>query len=256
MKIFNLLNYKFHNILLRGIMIKGEPWFLASDVSEALGIRPCAIRNINDKYKRMFGIDSGIPGIELFWATGAGRKAKTKTFVNEAGLFGMIFLSKSEKSSDFNQWVAQTVLPSIRKNGGYIEGQENLPQGEREKLLEKIQILAEEVRELQESNAYLQKRRHELISEKKEIEARARKYRKENKCLAEYADIFESLYEDVKKEMESLKASPANRKAPSGNHKLPVPANRKSQPSVSRKMTVTTDKEGFVKAIDWQLGVA
>ncbi len=49
-----------------------------------------------------------------------------KTFINESGLYCLIFGSKLPSAEEFKLWVTSTVLPSIRRNGGYIEGQEKL----------------------------------------------------------------------------------------------------------------------------------
>lgn len=44
--------------------------------------------------------------------------------VNESGLYAAIIGSKKPEAKTFRKWVTSTVLPSIRKNGGYIAGQE------------------------------------------------------------------------------------------------------------------------------------
>ncbi len=38
----------------------------------------------------------------------------------------LIMSSRKKKAADFQRWVTNEVLLSIRKNGGYISGQENL----------------------------------------------------------------------------------------------------------------------------------
>ena len=47
------------------------------------------------------------------------------TFVNESGLYSLIFGSKLESAKQFKRWVTSEVLPEIRKNGGYIRGNVN-----------------------------------------------------------------------------------------------------------------------------------
>lgn len=49
-----------------------------------------------------------------------------KIVISEAGLFQMIFVSRTEAAATFRDWVYEEVLPSIRKNDGYIAGQEDL----------------------------------------------------------------------------------------------------------------------------------
>ena len=41
------------------------------------------------------------------------------TFINESGLYSLIFGSKLESAKAFKRWVTKDVLPSIRKTGRY-----------------------------------------------------------------------------------------------------------------------------------------
>ena len=49
----------------------------------------------------------------------------------------LFFESQTELVAAFRNWVYEEVLPSIRKNGGYIVGQEDLDPSDRLKLNEK-----------------------------------------------------------------------------------------------------------------------
>ena len=40
--------------------------------------------------------------------------------INESGLYSLILNSKLPSAKQFKRWVTSEVLPSIRKNGGYI----------------------------------------------------------------------------------------------------------------------------------------
>lgn len=48
------------------------------------------------------------------------------TVINESGLYAIIFGSKLESAKRFKHWVTSEVLPSVRANGAYIAGQENM----------------------------------------------------------------------------------------------------------------------------------
>ncbi len=50
--------------------------------------------------------------------------------INESGLYSLILSSKLPGAKRFKRWVTSEVLPSIRKNGGYIAGQEQLSDDE------------------------------------------------------------------------------------------------------------------------------
>ena len=45
-------------------------------------------------------------------------------------MYALVFSSKLPKVKEFKRWVTSEVLPSIRKNGGYISGQENMTDDE------------------------------------------------------------------------------------------------------------------------------
>ena len=45
---------------------------------------------------------------------------KLTTFINESGLYSLILSSKLESARRFKHWVTSEVLPSIRKQGGYM----------------------------------------------------------------------------------------------------------------------------------------
>ena len=68
-----------------------------------------------------------------------------RQFVNEPGLYEMSFSSRKAEAKAFKNWVTHDVLPSIRKNGGYIIGQEELKGEDKEKLEEQIRQLAKQV---------------------------------------------------------------------------------------------------------------
>ena len=48
------------------------------------------------------------------------------TVITEAGLYAAILGSKVEGAKRFKRWVTHEVLPSIRKHGGYLAGQEHM----------------------------------------------------------------------------------------------------------------------------------
>lgn len=99
-----------------------EPLFCASDVCKALGYenpRKAVSDHIDDPdvTKRYAWVTTGTK------ADGSEAKRQTlMTFVNESGLYSLIFGSKLESAKQFKRWVTSEVLPEIRKNGGYIRG--------------------------------------------------------------------------------------------------------------------------------------
>ena len=48
------------------------------------------------------------------------------SFIPESDLYRLVFSSKLPTAEKFTDWVTEEVLPSIRRNGGYIAGQESM----------------------------------------------------------------------------------------------------------------------------------
>lgn len=94
----------------------GEPWFVASDVAKVLGYsnpRKAIIDHVDDE-------DKGVTKRDTLGGT------QNMTVINESGLYSLVLSSKLPKAKDFKRWVTHEVLPSIRKHGGYMAGQERM----------------------------------------------------------------------------------------------------------------------------------
>lgn len=155
---------------IRTLMINDEPWFVAKDVAVILEYTnpQKAVRvHVDDEDKGLTEMDT--PG---------GRQ--TVTIINESGLYSLTFSSKMENAKKFKRWVTSEVLPSIRKNGGYIQGQES-PEFTEEELMAKAVLTAQNVL------ANREKRIKALEAEKKKLEL-------ENNHKKE---IIEGLVEDI-----------------------------------------------------------
>lgn len=109
LQIFN--NEEFGTIRIK--TIDGEPWFVAKDVADKLGYA-----QTSNMMKRIDEEDSKSSILD-------GMNMKS-SLINESGLYSAIIGSKLDSAKRFKHWVTSEVLPSIRKNGGYIANQENL----------------------------------------------------------------------------------------------------------------------------------
>lgn len=108
---------------IRTVTINDEPWFVAKDVAMALGYTNTkqAIKvNVSEEDK-LWGSKSNTPSIK----DRMGRE-QFPIWINESGLYSLILSSKLESAKKFKHWVTSEVLPSIRKNNGYIMNQENM----------------------------------------------------------------------------------------------------------------------------------
>ena len=95
---------------VRAVEIQGEPWLVGKDVAESLGYTATekAIRTHVD------GDDKGVTEMDT-----PGGKQKV-VIINESGLYSLVFGSKLPEAKKFKHWVTSEVLPSIRRDGGYM----------------------------------------------------------------------------------------------------------------------------------------
>lgn len=105
---------------IRSIEQNGEPWFVGKDVAEALGYS-----NTKDALAKHVDEQDKLQGDGVAFRDPLGRE-QHPTIINESGLYSLIFSSKLEGAQRFKRWVTSEVLPSIRKHGGYIAGQEQM----------------------------------------------------------------------------------------------------------------------------------
>ena len=98
---------------VRVVMKKGEPWFVAKDVCDILGIRTDTVRQTAGN-KRVMSINHYIIG-----DNGRGH-GKDILIVNEAGLYKLVLDGRKKEAVKFQDWVVEEVLPSIRKHGVYM----------------------------------------------------------------------------------------------------------------------------------------
>lgn len=95
---------------IRIVVMGTEPWFVGKDVAEILGYsNPSKALNDHidneDKLNNESLVSLGQRGGWL---------------INESGLYSLILSSKLPTAKKFKRWVTSEVLPSIRKNGGYL----------------------------------------------------------------------------------------------------------------------------------------
>ena len=98
---------------IRTITKDNEPMFCLMDICKALDMKnPTMVASRLE--------DDEVTKFDL------GSKRGETNFVTESGLYAVILRSDKPNAKKFRKWVTGEVLPSIRKNGGYIAGQEQL----------------------------------------------------------------------------------------------------------------------------------
>lgn len=94
----------------------GAPWFVGKDVAAALGYKDAT----KAARERVDTEDRGVAKMD----TPSGQQEMT--IINESGIYALVLGSKLPTAKKFKRWVTSEVIPSIRKHGGYINGQENM----------------------------------------------------------------------------------------------------------------------------------
>ena len=101
---------------MRTIEEGGKVLFCGSDCAKMLGYsKP---QNAISAHCKGAALKQGI-------IDGLGRE-QNMLFITEGDLYRLITHSKLPAAEEFEKWVFDEVLPSIRKHGGYIAGQENM----------------------------------------------------------------------------------------------------------------------------------
>lgn len=111
----NLTQHFFNGREIRTVLNdSGEVYFVAKDVAEALGYRWAGSATISHIPEEWRGVNSVL--------TPSG--TQDMSVITEQGFY--FFLGRSDKAGalPMQKWVAGEVLPSIRRNGGYIADQE------------------------------------------------------------------------------------------------------------------------------------
>lgn len=88
---------------------QGEPMFCLKDVCDVLDLRTQkVVQRLEDDVLSKYPIVDSLG------------RTQQATFVNEDGLYDTILESRKPQAKGFRKWVTGEVLPSIRKNGGYM----------------------------------------------------------------------------------------------------------------------------------------
>ena len=96
----------------------GETVFCLTDVCKALGIgNPSQVKTRLDG-AALCSIEVCSTSVNQYGAKSV--RTTKMTYIGEPNLYRCIFQSKKEEAKEFQDWVFNTVLPQIRKTGGYI----------------------------------------------------------------------------------------------------------------------------------------
>ena len=94
---------------IRALKVDGEPWFVAKDICDALGI---ATNHLREEGR-------GLDDDEVMNLPNWEGKGAAPLIITEAGLYSLILRSRKPEAKAFKRWVTHEVLPSIRAHGMY-----------------------------------------------------------------------------------------------------------------------------------------
>jgi anti-repressor protein len=94
---------------VRSVAIDGEPWFVGADVTEILGYANGSRdinRHVPERHRRLYRI--GTPSGE-----------QQMSVIDEPGAYRLIMRSNQAQAEAFQDWLAEEVIPAIRRTGSY-----------------------------------------------------------------------------------------------------------------------------------------
>lgn len=109
MRLDDYREFHYSNLPVRTKIIEGDIHFLAADI--------CRVLELSNPSMTVKVLDQD--EYTLSTAEGRSRNSIPVNFVNESGLYHLIFQSRKPEAKNFRKWVTGTVLPEIRKTGSY-----------------------------------------------------------------------------------------------------------------------------------------
>lgn len=136
---------------VRVVMQGEDPWFVARDVAKALGYEDPADavqRHCKKANDSNMGVSPGVPSPKI---------------IPESDVYRLVMRSNLPRAVEFQDWICEEVIPSIRKTGGYLIAKpDDTPEA----------ILARAVLVAQDTIRRIEAERDEAIRTKAEIGSR------------------------------------------------------------------------------------
>lgn len=98
---------------IRTIILDGDVWFVSKDISDIL------------EYSETNAMTKRLDEDELkTYTDDSSGQVRNISIINESGLYNSIIGSRKPEAKRFKKWITSEVLPTIRKNGGYVNNSE------------------------------------------------------------------------------------------------------------------------------------
>lgn len=137
---------------LRMIFIEGKQYFMANDVAKALGYsipKDAVARHCKGAMKQRYLTEGGEQEVN---------------FIPEGDVYRLIIRSRLPKAEDFEKWVFDEVLPSIRQTGNYINGtsQYSIQDIVKETICQVVPMIIQELEDKSEREKYAERELEKL----------------------------------------------------------------------------------------------
>lgn len=105
----SVLPFYFGSSEIRTISVNDQPWFVAKDVCDALGLENVtnALQRVPEKHLALYRIKGKRGDYEV-------------NTIDEPGLYRLILRSDKPKAEPFMEWVTAEMLPTIRRTGSFV----------------------------------------------------------------------------------------------------------------------------------------
>ena len=121
----NITTFNYLSSNVRVFQLGGDPWFVVADVCRAIDLYVKTDGTVNTTNALRCLSKDQYQVID----TPSQRGGKLN-ILSESGLYRLVMRSDKPEARQFQDWVTREVLPSIRKDGGYIAGEELVKTGE------------------------------------------------------------------------------------------------------------------------------
>uniref|UniRef100_A0A6C0E2K0 Bro-N domain-containing protein n=1 Tax=viral metagenome TaxID=1070528 RepID=A0A6C0E2K0_9ZZZZ len=162
MELINQLDetFKFENKEIRILGSYNEPFFVAKDICDVLGLSNIteALKNIPQKWKQIENLTSE----KLKSGIMHQEQSRNMIILSEPAVYKLIMRSNKEIAQKFQEVVCEDILPSLRKKGEY-----------------KIQSILEKNKELEEEKFRIEKEKLQIEEENKRLEEEKKKTEEE-----------------------------------------------------------------------------
>ena len=170
--------FNFNANQVRIQIINDKEYFCAKDI--------CDILEIKNNRQALLRVESEDV---ILTDTPTNSGIQQMSFVNEAGLYSLIFQSKKEEAKNFKKWVFEEVLPTIRKTGKY-EVAPQLPQFNSEFLLQLSEAMREKEKLIEKQTQEIQVLEYSKATVEKNLEIKEGEVKERDAIIQKSAQAF------------------------------------------------------------------